>query len=261
MVCFKAGGVTLALAGHRLAGALVFFAPDPWVALQFVMARAQAFGPAVTSFRTDRREVWLTIDDGPDPASTPRVLELLREHRARATFFLIGERVTRHPELARRIVAEGHTIGNHTLTHPASTFWRASPARIAAEIDGCTGALILANAPFEHYFRPPVGIRNFFLNSQLTARGMMLVLWNARGLDGGNAEPVDALARIAPQIQPGSILVSHEGGVRADRRLDYLERLLGFLGEQRYACVLPERGALLHEGLWAYSTNTPKLGA
>lgn len=244
---FKAAALALALAHHRGAALVAFFAPDPWIFLQFILPSQQAFGPAVTSFETSRQEVWLTIDDGPDPESTPRVLELLRDHGARATFFLVGEQVDRHPALARQIVAEGHSIGNHTQTHPSTSFWSASPARTASEIDRCVAALLLADAPFERYFRPPVGIRNFFLDPQLSARGMRLVLWSARGFDGAGRLPEAALARIAPQIRPGAIIVSHEGGPRAPKRIQFLAILLDHLSEEGYSCVIP-RGDALVEG-------------
>lgn len=188
-VSFKACAVALALAHHPVAAAVMFFAPDPWIFVQFILPGQQAFGPAATSFKTSGRQVWLTIDDGPDPDSTPHVLKLLRDHGARATFFVVGAQVAKHPELARQIAAEGHTLANHTQTHPSGHFWRATPERTAAEIDGCVAALLLANAPFERYFRPPVGIRNPFLDPQLASRGMSLVLWNARGLEGGGATP------------------------------------------------------------------------
>jgi peptidoglycan/xylan/chitin deacetylase (PgdA/CDA1 family) len=245
---FKGCAVALATAHHPLAAALVFFGPDPWIFLQFVLPTQQAFGPAATSFETSRREVWLTIDDGPDPESTPAVLELLREHGARATFFVVGERVARFPELARRIAAEGHSIGNHTQTHPAATFWCASPSRTASEIDGCVAALLLSNAPFERYFRPPVGVRNPFLDPQLSARGMDLILWNARGLDGGGRRNLSALARIARQIRPGAILVSHEAGPRSAERVAFVRLLLEHLASEDYACVLPPRDSLVFGG-------------
>jgi peptidoglycan/xylan/chitin deacetylase (PgdA/CDA1 family) len=236
-------GIALVSTHHALIGIVLFFGPDPWLFLQFILPSAQAFGPAVTSFSTGRREVWLTIDDGPDPASTPRVLELLSTHGARATFFLVGAQIEKHPELARRIAAQGHAIGNHTQSHPSTSFWRASPRQIASEIDRCVAALLLANAPFEHYFRPPVGVRNPFLDPQLSARGLDLVLWNARGFDGGGRDPKEALARIARNIRPGSILVSHEGGVRAEKRLIFLELLLEHLHQEDYVCILPKREA------------------
>ena len=244
LLSLKACGIALALEHHPVAGALMFFAPDPWIFLQFVLASAQGFGPAATAFATDRREVWLTIDDGPDPSTTPRVLDLLRARGARATFFVVGAQVRRHPELARRIVAEGHTIGNHTHSHPAADFWLASPRRIASEIDRCAGALLMADAPSERYFRPPVGVRNPFLEHQLAARGMDLVLWSARGLDGVGSDPQGALRRIAGGIRPGAILLSHEGGAFPESRVKFVELLIDHLGREGYACVLPPRGAL-----------------
>jgi peptidoglycan/xylan/chitin deacetylase (PgdA/CDA1 family) len=235
----KVFAVGLAAARHPVAAAIVFFAPDPWLFLQFILPGSQAFGPAVRSFSTDRREVWLTIDDGPDPQSTPRVLELLRRHGARATFFVIGERVRRNPELARRIVEAGHTLGNHTQSHPSASFWCALPARTSDEIDGCVGSLLLANAPFERFFRPPVGVRNPFLEPQLAARGMRLVLWNARGFDGAVSSPRAAFRRIAGRIRPGGIILAHEGGGSAGDRLAFLGLLLEHLSGEGYACVLP----------------------
>src|SRR5258706_10477628 len=88
-----------------------------------IRANCRWFGPVVTRFRTADKAVWLTIDDGPHPDDTPALLKLLQKHNARATFFAIGRRVEKYPELARAIVREGHTLANHTQTHPALFFW------------------------------------------------------------------------------------------------------------------------------------------
>jgi peptidoglycan-N-acetylglucosamine deacetylase len=252
---FKACAIALAAMHHGTAALILFFVPDPWVFLQFILPSSQAFGPAATSFATTRREVWLTIDDGPDPASTPQVLELLRKHGARATFFVVGSQVGKYPELVRMIVEQGHTIGNHTQSHPSARFWRATPQTTASEIDLCTGALLLADVPFERFFRPPVGIRNPFLDPQLSARGMKLVLWSARGLDGLGRHPQAALSRIARRIRPGGILIAHEGGPRAAGRLVFVGLLLDHLAREGYACVLPPRGALLEHGEKSIGAN------
>jgi len=249
VLSLKACGVALAFWHHAGAGAVLFFGPDPWLFLQFILPSAQAFGPAATSFATERREVWLTIDDGPDPLTTPRVLDLLEAQGARATFFLVGAHVEKHPGLARQIVARGHTIANHTHSHPAADFWLASPRRIASEIDRCVGAFLLAGVPFERYFRPPAGVRNPFLDPQLCARGMQLVLWSARGRDGLGHDPQAALRRIAPRIRPGGVLISHEAGSNPDARLKFVELLLGHLAREGYACVLPPRAALRARGM------------
>ena len=245
VVSFKASALALALAHYPLAALVVFFAPDPWLILQFILPSQQAFGPALTAFATSRKEVWLTIDDGPDPASTPQLLELLARHGARATFFVVGRQVAKHPDLARRIAAEGHTIANHTQSHPSASFWCASRERTAGEIDGCVAALLLANAPFERYFRPPVGVRNPFLDPQLRARGMDLVLWSARGREGAGGNPDAALARIARGIRPGAIVLAHEAGPRASERLAFVGRLLELLEMGGYRCVIPARASLL----------------
>ena len=204
-VACKAVWVALAYIHHLGLGLLCFFSPDPWLFLQFVHPLAQGFGPAATGFATGRNEVWLTIDDGPDPASTPRVLELLAEHGARATFFVVGRQVARHPDLARRIAAEGHTLANHTQSHPVFDFWMVCPRRAGEEIDACGRALCEAGVDAEPYFRPPVGVRSPFVEGQLALRGLAMVLWTARGFDASGRKPEDALHRIAPRIRPGAI--------------------------------------------------------
>jgi peptidoglycan/xylan/chitin deacetylase (PgdA/CDA1 family) len=105
-------------------------------------------GPIVTRFRTSRREVWLTIDDGPDPQDTPKILDLLSKYQAHATFFLIGKRAAQHPELVREIIRQGHTLGNHTFTHPVASFWMAHSSRLGREIDHC-GEVLSTIAPQE----------------------------------------------------------------------------------------------------------------
>jgi peptidoglycan/xylan/chitin deacetylase (PgdA/CDA1 family) len=241
---FKVCACALALLHHPRLAILVFFAPDPWIFMQFILPSHQAFGPAATTFETPGRNVWLTIDDGPDPASTPALLGLLERNQAKATFFVVGRQVERHPDLARMIVSKGHSIANHTHTHPSWTFWGAGPGRTASEIDRCVAALLLADVPFERYFRPPVGVRNPFLQPELASRGMLLVLWNARGLDGGRRRPQAALSRITRQIRPGGILLAHESGVRPAQRLEFVGLLLRHLSDEGYRCVLPARDAL-----------------
>src|SRR4051812_6759239 len=120
---FKSASIGLLLFHHPLAALTAFVIPDPWFLSQFLIPTTRGLGPVVTRFTTTRREVWLTIDDGPDPATTPKVLALLAAHRARATFFVIGEKVSRHPELVVEILRQGHSIGNHSHRHASPTFW------------------------------------------------------------------------------------------------------------------------------------------
>ena len=89
----------------------------------------------MTRFETPRREVWLTIDDGPDPVHTPKMLALLRDFEAKATFFVIGQRAAQFPDLVKAIRDAGHEVANHTATHPSASFWAFTPRQIAREID------------------------------------------------------------------------------------------------------------------------------
>ena len=102
--------------------------------------------------------VALTFDDGPDPIFTPRILDILAQFDARATFFVIGKRAEQHPEIIRAIAAAGHEIGNHTYTH--RPLWLLPPRQTRQEIDRCTHVLttILGEPP--RYFRPPWGQSN-----------------------------------------------------------------------------------------------------
>ncbi|HEX2862021.1 MAG TPA: polysaccharide deacetylase family protein, partial [Lacunisphaera sp.] len=98
--------------------AVLWFGPDFLLAYHVFAPRAQGLVRMRRGFATNRREAWLTIDDGPDPQDTTRILELLAAHGARATFFVVGENAVRHPELVRAIVAGGHEVAHHTHTHP-----------------------------------------------------------------------------------------------------------------------------------------------
>ena len=144
------------VAFHPLLALGVLFLSHLLILFPTLVANCQWWGPVITHFETTRREVWLTIDDGPDPVQTPHMLEILRRFKAKATFFVIGERTAKFPAELDAIRAAGHEIANHTATHPSATFWCLSPSRIAAEIDRCHVA--------KRYFRAPAGMKNFFVH-------------------------------------------------------------------------------------------------
>ena len=185
------------------------------------------------------REVWLTIDDGPDARDTPRILDLLDLHRARATFFLIGDRAARFPELVREILRRGHEIGHHTQTHPLGGFWCATPSSVRRELDQGLATLAAAGAQ-PRWFRAPAGIKNLFLPRALTERGLRCVGWNVRSLDSISRDPAWVLARVMRQVQPGSIVLMHEGPpLDARVRVRALELVLNELAARKIDCVLP----------------------
>lgn len=167
---------------------------------------ATLLGPALVG--GEPREVALTFDDGPSEPYTAEILDILRAHRAPATFFLCGENAERHPELVRRILAEGHEIGNHTYSHPY--LYLKSRAGIAAEIDRTQDVLQRVCGRRPTLFRPPFGVRGLPLWSVLRERGMRMVLWSVRGYDG--RLDAEGVARTTlEQLKPGAIILLHDG--------------------------------------------------
>lgn len=217
----------------------LWFAPDALLAYHVFAPRAQGLVRVHRRFRTARREVWLTIDDGPDPEDTPRILERLAAHGARATFFVIGENAARHPELVRAIAAAGHEVAHHTHTHPLGMFWCASPARVARELDAGLAALREAGVRPTR-FRPPAGIKSLWLAPALRARGLTCVGWSARGLERRPGDAGTVADRVLRRLAPGAILLLHEGPrVPGPIRVEGVRRVLARLRDEGYQCVVP----------------------
>jgi peptidoglycan/xylan/chitin deacetylase (PgdA/CDA1 family) len=160
---------------------------------------------------TGDNSVLITIDDGPDAHDTPLLLDLLDRHGAKAVFFMIGEKAAAHPDLVREVIARGHEIGNHTMTHPQATFWCAGPWRTRREISACQQVITDITGVKPRWFRAPVGHRNFFTHPIATALGMKVMAWNRRGFDAVETDASKVLARILPGLGPGDIVLLHEG--------------------------------------------------
>ena len=156
----------------------------------------------------DPSVVLLTFDDGPSVPYTGQVLDILRAHGVKATFFLCGASAERYPELVRRIRDEGHEIGNHTWSHPY--LYLASRAMMAAEIDRTQDLLEKITGARPIWFRPPFGVRGFPMRGILAERGMKMMLWSDRGHDG-ELDADGIVATTLAQLQPGAIVLLHDG--------------------------------------------------
>lgn len=197
----------------------------------------QWLGPVITHFATSKMEVWLTIDDGPTE-DTPALLDVLDAHEVRATFFVKGTLAELHPEVVQEILRRGHSLANHSHTHPSGSFWCLRPRRIAEEIDRCNQVIARATggaAP--HWFRAPVGHKNFAVHPLLSRRGMRLVGWTARGFDAVRSDPAEILRRITPRLRPGAIIVLHQG---REHSAHVLEQVVADVKSRGYAFVIPE---------------------
>jgi peptidoglycan-N-acetylglucosamine deacetylase len=193
--------------------------------------------------------VAITIDDGPDPEVTARVLEVLAAHEARATFFCVGEQVARHPQLARAIVAAGHEIGNHTYRH-LNRFALLGPRAIGAEIARAQEAIAAAAGVVARFFRAPAGLRNPFLEPVLARANLELVSWTRRGFDTVTTSADRVLARLTHNLRAGDILLLHDGHAARTVAgvpviLEVLPRLLAVLADARLTPV-PLGSALAH---------------
>ena len=205
-----------------------------------VRPNVQWLGPVVTHFETEEKLAWLTIDDGPTE-DTKAVLDLFDAHSVKATFFVKGVLAEKHPDVIREIVARGHSVANHTHTHPAGSFWCALPGRVANEVDECTRALRGATGTASTWFRAPVGMKNPAVHPALARRGMRLIGWTARGFDAVLSDPQHVTERILAELRPGAIIVLHQG---RDHSLRVLERVILALEERGYRFVIPDDAQL-----------------
>ena len=169
---------------------------------------AQFFGPSINRAPRESRSVVLTFDDGPAPPFTEQILDILAEHRISATFFLCGKNVERYPDIARRIVREGHTIGNHTYSHPF--LCPRSRKFMADEIDQAQDAIERVTGIRPIIFRPPYGARWFGLMSVLRQRGLKMVMWSVMGFDW-KYKTQAIIQAITRRLRPGAVILLHDG--------------------------------------------------
>ena len=157
-----------------------------------------------------RREIALTIDDGPDPEVTPQVLDLLDGLALRATFFGIGQRVVRHAALARRIVERGHALENHSYRH-RHDFSLLGPRAFDRELAAAQHAIADTVGVAPRFFRAPAGLRNVFLEAALARHDLRLTSWTRRGFDTVTRDPARVVGRLTDGLAAGDILLLHDG--------------------------------------------------
>ncbi|MEA3118289.1 MAG: peptidoglycan-N-acetylglucosamine deacetylase [Paraburkholderia sp.] len=204
--------------------------------------RSGLLGPNWTSLPEgvgDR--IALTIDDGPDPEVTPRVLDLLDRYDARATFFCIGEAARRYPHCVEAIVAQGHAVENHTQHH-RHIFSLLGPRALRREIESAQDTLTQITGTPPLFFRAPAGLRNPFLEPVLCAQGLRLASWTRRGFDTRTSEAEVVARRLLRGLKARDILLLHDGHSARDTRgrpivLHVLPIILRAAKEARLRCT------------------------
>lgn len=198
ILCMAVGSTAAGVAGFAISHAVFLYGT--------LKPSSQLFGKV----QCTHTETLITIDDGPDPRTTPQLLAALDRHGVKATFFLIGRHAEQYPELVRAIHGAGHTIGNHTFSHPAGRFWCIGPRSAQRELARCDEALQAITGQVPTLFRSPVGHSNPFVHLAAAGAGKTIVAWSARGFDGVNTPKEKVIAQINANVKPGSIIVLHE---------------------------------------------------
>ncbi len=184
------------------------------------------------------QNIYLTFDDGPHPQYTKQVLECLRRHQTRASFFLQGEKVLLFPGIVEQIKKEGHTIGNHGFSHKSLFLQRKS--WIAEEIKKTDRAIEKITGQKPVFFRPPYGRFDPGFQKIVQDLNHRLVVWSLLSYDFQGTDPQKIIRTIQTHLHPGAIIVCHDGHENTPVMLEALPEILKNIREQGYHCQLLE---------------------
>ena len=195
------------------------------------------FSNYVWSISSNERKVYLTFDDGPTPEITAWVLEQLKQYNAKATFFCIGNNIEKHPEIFKKVIADGHCIGNHTFNHVKG--WKTSNQIYLDEVNSCEKSIqnFSVNNPKTKLFRPPYGKIKPSQSKVLRKNGYKIIMWDVLSIDfDPTITPQKCLRNVTKNIDNGSIIVFHDS-TKAFPNLEYaLPKTLNFLKNKGFVC-------------------------
>ncbi|MDT0294377.1 polysaccharide deacetylase family protein [Mesonia ostreae] len=206
-----------------------------WLLVTFIASTNIKMNYFFTSWQSQENtsnQIALTFDDGPTH-NTLQILEILKKHQAKASFFCIGHRVDEHPAIAKKIIEEGHTIGNHTYSH-AKNLGFFSNKRMQGEIESCNRAIAAATGKTPRLYRPPFGITNPKIKKALEITEMQPVGWSVRSFDALLTSKELIYKNIIRQVKSGDVILLHDDRVQTQ---EVLERLLLSLKEKNYNLV------------------------
>lgn len=183
--------------------------------------------------QTTEKIVALTFDDGPDATETARVLDVLKEYRVPACFFCIGSKIAGNEAVLRRMVSEGHLIGNHSYTH-SNFFPLFGLGRMKRELEKCRKELEKATGQEITFFRPPFGVTNPTVARAIRQSGFTPIGWNIRTLDTHQHSAAKVIGRIRKRLCPGSVILLHD---RMPHSAELVKQVLDFLKSEGYTVV------------------------
>ncbi len=193
------------------------------------------YGPGLVRLEDNgERRIALTFDDGPGP-ETPLLLDVLAKHQVSATFFMIGEQVAAFPETVRRIQAAGHSIGNHTWSHP--NLMLKSPQSTEAEFARTQKEIVAITGVMPQTFRPPFGFRAPWTHRAAVGQGLRQVLWSLNPRDFQQPGAQVIVSRVKEAVANGEIILLHDGRAACPQTIEAVDILIPWLKEQGYQFV------------------------
>jgi peptidoglycan/xylan/chitin deacetylase (PgdA/CDA1 family) len=175
------------------------------------------------------KEIAITFDDGPHN-STNAILDVLSKHNAKATFFCVGKQIEKYPEIFKRIIDDGHLVGNHSYSHLNSHGFY-STKKVISEIEKTNNLIFQVTNKQNRFYRPPFGITNPNIERAVKHTKQIIIGWNIRSLDTVINDEKVILNRIINKVQPGSIILLHDTSTKT---VAVLEQLLLFLQKENY---------------------------
>ena len=177
------------------------------------------FPKFIYKVKTNEKLIALTFDDGPHPEFTIKLLDLFKEKGIKATFFVMGSNIEKHKKIVKKMIAEGHELGNHSYSHKNLIFKKKSMIR--EEIEKTDSLLRELGVKSDIHFRPPFGRLIFTASSVLGALNKKVIMWNVPTKDYKENDKNVILNRVYKRIKPGSIIVLHDSGVeRPGKKID-----------------------------------------
>ncbi|MCJ8013704.1 N-acetylmuramoyl-L-alanine amidase [Paenibacillus sp. KQZ6P-2] len=185
----------------------------------------------------DGKQVALTFDDGPDSNITPKILDILKENNIKATFFILGNRAKAHPDIVRRIVQEGHAIGNHSWSHP--NFEQISMAEAMKEVDDTQDVLEEAVGSRPILFRPPYGALGTDKMDAIHQKNLAVVNWTVDTMDWSGVSSKEIMRLVRNELKPGGIVLQHtaNGKNHLANTIEALQQMIPELTAEGYSFV------------------------
>jgi len=184
-----------------------------------------------------KNQIAITFDDGPHPEFTPKALDLLKQHNAKATFFCIGQEVEKHPDILKRMLSEGHVVGNHTYSHSKS-FGFFNTEKVISELKQANQVFKELTGKDMQLYRPAFAVTNPMIERAVKQVKVHSIGWNVRSLDTTSRSKKMILKRIVQKLAKGDVILLHD---TSQKSIEVLEQLLLFLEEKNLESVTLEQ--------------------